>query len=234
MKYKTEIKKSFDSEHQGKIVVSNKDYTGEWEFKPADLNKDGLETSLEASYKNIPAKGNWEAEAEFKIGGMEAGPLTFWSELQFNTDDKKDHSLTVSQNAVMDKKYHAAVKAVTSMGAKTELQELYGILAFTDLSFGDLWLRSNVQKKIHSIGVSTSCDTHHHSAELQYDLGNKNHEGLFGMPLFYRHGSCFHMANKTKIMTQMNIGKQWWLTEKLEVPLDDKVKMTVSNKYDLM
>ena len=56
MKHKTEIKKAFDSEHSLKVVASNKDYTAEWDFKPADLNQDGNEAQLEVELKCIPAK----------------------------------------------------------------------------------------------------------------------------------------------------------------------------------
>lgn len=81
MKHKTEIKKQFDDENSLKFVASNKDYTAEWEYAPADFNKDGKSTSLELEAKCVPAKGAWEGKAELKFGGFEAGPITSFTEL---------------------------------------------------------------------------------------------------------------------------------------------------------
>jgi hypothetical protein len=41
-KHKTEIKKKFDDEHSLKLTTTSKDYEAEYDFKPAQLNKDGL------------------------------------------------------------------------------------------------------------------------------------------------------------------------------------------------
>ena len=120
LKYKTEIKKSCD-EHQFKYTVSNKDYTGEWEYKPADLNKDGIETTLEVEHKCVPDKKEWEAEAELKVGGYSSGVVSGWSELQFNTNSKQQHELTFSQNILCEKKYHSAFKVVQQLGEKKGL-----------------------------------------------------------------------------------------------------------------
>jgi len=40
-KTKTEAKKKFDEEHTVKLTAKNKEYEVEWNFSPADLNKDG-------------------------------------------------------------------------------------------------------------------------------------------------------------------------------------------------
>jgi hypothetical protein len=80
LKHKTEVKHKYNSENTFKLVASNKDYTAEWDFKPADLNKDGMDTNLEVEVKCIPAKAAWEGKAEFKIGGFGAGPLKAYTE----------------------------------------------------------------------------------------------------------------------------------------------------------
>ena len=134
--------------------MSNKDYTGEWEYKPAELNKDGLETTLEVEHKCVPDKKEWEAEAELKVGGYSSGVVSGWSELQFNTNSKQEHELTFSQNILCEKKYHTAFKLVSSLGEKKSLSEAYGILAFNDLPFGNLWLRGAFMSKLFSVGAS--------------------------------------------------------------------------------
>lgn len=38
---KVEASKKFDDEHTLKLTAKNKEFEGEWQFYPADLNKDG-------------------------------------------------------------------------------------------------------------------------------------------------------------------------------------------------
>lgn len=197
------------------------------------MNKDGLETSVEVEHKCMPAKGTWEGKAEFKIGGYGNDTVSSWSEVQFDTDSSKDHKLTVSNNILCEKKYHTAFKVVSSL-SKKKVSEAYALMAFNDLPFGDMWLRGNILEKIYAVGMSASQDGHHHSAELQYDAGNAKNEGLMGKPLFLRYGGVYNLSNKTKFQLMMNVGKQWWITEKWEVPLDDKFKMTMNTKFDLL
>jgi len=167
-----------------------------------------------------------------KIGGYGAGPVTSWSEVQFNTDSSKDHKLTISNNILCEKKYHTAFKVISSLNKK-KVSEAYALMAFTDLSFGDLWLRGNILEKIYAVGISTSQDNNHHSAELQYDAGNAKNVGLFDKPIFLRYGGIYHLTTKTKLQVMMNIGKQWWVSEKWEHPIDDKFKFTMNTKFDL-
>ena len=80
-KHKSELKYKVNGELDTKLVASNKDYTVELEYAPADFNKDGLHSSLELELKDTPAKADWEGKAELKVGGYELGPVKGWSEL---------------------------------------------------------------------------------------------------------------------------------------------------------
>jgi hypothetical protein len=193
LKYKTEMKKTFNKENSLKFVASNKDYTAEWEFAPKDLNKDGKCATLELESKCTPAKGAWEAKAELKFGGFGNDVVKCFSELQYDTNDKQNNKVTFSQNIVCSDKYQSAVKVVASAGKKVEVTDIYGILAFNKLSFGDLWLRGDFMRNFYGVGVSGSVDNAQYAAEVQYDVGNSKNEGLFGMPLFMRVGSCFNL-----------------------------------------
>ena len=89
-------------------------------------------------------------------------------------------------------------------------------------------------KNFYGVGVSGTVDNAHHAAEIQYDLGNSKNEGLFGVPLFLRAGSCINLQDKQKLSTFFFIGKQWMAKSKWEVPVDDKFKLVVSDKVDLL
>ena len=94
-KHKSELKwKALDGDW--KFVGSNKDYTAEAEFEPAALNSNGMHGSVEVEAKCTPGKQDWEGKAEFKVGGVELGPIKSWTELQFETNKAQDHSLTHS------------------------------------------------------------------------------------------------------------------------------------------
>ena len=235
MKHKTEVKKAFDSEHTLKFVASNKDYTAEWDFKPADLNKDGLETTLEVEAKCIPAKASWEGKAEFKIGGFGAGPLKAFTELQVDSNDKQEHEVTFSQNCLFDGGYHTAVKVVADAGKTKKVTNVDTILAATGQSWGDAWVRGCVLKNFWGLGYSTSSSGNaHHSLEAQYDASKNAKLGLFGMPLYLRSGSCYNLENKSKLSVFAFLTDTWLFRSKWEVPIDNKFKVTVSDKMDLL
>lgn len=80
-KHKTEVKYACSADHETKLVVSNKDATLEYEYKPADYNKDGKEATLEVEYKRTPPNGEFDGKVELKCGGYELGPIKGWSEL---------------------------------------------------------------------------------------------------------------------------------------------------------
>ena len=81
MKHKTEIGHQCCDNFKATVTSSNKDFAAKVNWGPADLNKDGMDSSLEVEAKCIPAKEDWEANAEFKIGGFELGPIKPWSEV---------------------------------------------------------------------------------------------------------------------------------------------------------
>lgn len=83
-KHKSELKSSINDECEGKLTATNKDYALELEYNPADLNKDGLHSSLEVEAKCTPVKGDWEGKVEFKVGGYELGPIKSWTEVSIN------------------------------------------------------------------------------------------------------------------------------------------------------
>ena len=180
LKHKTELKRSFDSEHSLKFVASNKDYTAEWDFKPADLNKDGVESQLEVEVKCVPAKAAWEGKAEFKVGGFGAGPLKSFTEFQVDSNDKQEHVATFSQNCLFDGGYHAAVKVVADVGKTKAVSEVDTIFAATGQTWGDAWVRGCVTKQFWGLGYSTVTDGNaHHSLEAQYDASKGAKKGLF-------------------------------------------------------
>jgi hypothetical protein len=150
-KHKSELKSSINDECEGKLTATNKDYALELEYNPADLNKDGLHSSLEVEAKCTPVKGDWEGKVEFKVGGYELGPIKSWTELQFETNKAQNHVLTHSQNFNMDD-FHVAYKCVGDLGTKS-LSEAYGILAVKN-SLGDFWFRSNCLSKVLGLGTT--------------------------------------------------------------------------------
>ena len=235
MKHKTELKKKFDAEHSLKLVASNKDYTAEWDFTPADLNKDGTEGQLEVELKCIPAKAEWEGKAEFKIGGFGAGPLKSFTEFQVDSNDKQEHVATFSQNCLFDGGYHAAVKVAADVGKTKAVRDVDTIFAATGQSWGDAWVRGSVTKKFWGLGYSTVHEGNaHHSFEAQYDASKAAKKGLFGHPMYLRTGSCYHLDNNTKLSTFGSFGEQWNVRSKWEVPVDKHWKVTVNDKVDLL
>ena len=235
MKHKTELKRNFNSEHSLKFVASNKDYTAEWDFKPADLNKDGVESQLEVEVKCIPAKAGWEGKAEFKVGGFGAGPLKSFTEFQVDSNDKQDHTATFSQNCLFDGGYNAAVKVVADMGKKKGVQSVDTILAATGQSWGDAWVRGNVTNQFFGLGYSTLTEGNaHHSFEAQYDASKGAKKGLFNMPMYLRTGSCFHLDNKSKLSVYGDFCDKQIVKSKLEIPVDKQFKVTISEKMDVL
>ena len=234
LKHKTEVKHKYNSENSFKLVASNKDYTAEWDFKPADLNKDGMDTNLEVEVKCMPAKAGWEGKAEFKIGGFGAGPLKAYTEIQVDSNDKQEHEVTFSQNCAFDGGYHAAVKVSADAGKKT-VKDIDTIFAATGQSWGDAWVRGCVTKNFWGVGYSTTHEGDaHHTIEAQYDASKNARAGILNHPMYLRTGSCFHLENKCKLSVFSCIGQQWCVKNKLEMPVDDKFKVTFTDKMDVL
>jgi hypothetical protein len=127
-KYKSEMKyKTGDKQHEFLFAPTNKDYTAEWEYEPAEINKDGVHASVNLEGNCAPLKSEWGAKAEFKLGGFKVGPISPWNEVQLDTDQSKKLLLTLSQNLIY-KEYNVAWKAVLDANAQ-KLNEAYGLLA---------------------------------------------------------------------------------------------------------
>lgn len=234
MKHKTELKRAFDSEHEVKLTATNKDYTGEWEFKPADLNKDGMEAQLEVECKCIPNTAGWEGKAEFKVGGFGAGPVKAYTELQMDSNDKKEHVATFSQNLSFDGGYQTAVKVEADVGKTSGVKNVNAILAATGQSWGSAWAGANITSKWYYAGFATNNGPNqHYVAQANYDGSKGAKNGVFGMPLHLRAGSVFHLENNSKLHIQESIGQEWLVKSKWEVPVDKTWKFTFSEKMDL-
>lgn len=191
-KTKNEFKR-VAGEHEIKATFTNKDFTVEWNWEPSDLNKEGMNGNLEVEAKCTPAKNDWEAKAEFKVGGFSMGPLTPWSEFQFNTNKGGDHLLTYSQNLVYENDFHCAWKTEYDM-TKSALANAYGYFAWRQDANTWWWFRSNCLNKFVGLGSTHSVWSNPMTCELQYDV-NKKKEGLFGQPLFWRWGYKYKLNN---------------------------------------
>jgi hypothetical protein len=114
-KVKNELSKKL-GEHAGKLTVTNKDFTYEHTWKPESLNTDGMESTLVAEGKLMPAADNWEGKVEYKVGGVDLGGAKAWTELQLDSNKKKEHALTYSQ-AINSDDYHMGWKLVYGVNA---------------------------------------------------------------------------------------------------------------------
>jgi hypothetical protein len=80
-------------------------------MEPTNMNKNGQHASISFEGKCDPIKSKWEAKGEFKLGGFKLGPINSWNELQFDTDNKNQHTLQLSQN-LNYQNYHVAWKTI--------------------------------------------------------------------------------------------------------------------------
>lgn len=55
------------------------------------------------------------------------------------------------------------------------------------------------------------------AAELQYDIHGK-HKGFMGHPLMLRYGGNYTFSNGAKLHSNINLGQNWILRRKLELP----------------
>jgi hypothetical protein len=152
-KHKSEIKVAHENDLETKVTVSNKDFKLEAEWQPADLNKD-MHFSAEVESKIVPAKSEWEAKLEVKAGGMEVGPMRPWTELQFDTNQAKEHTLTFSQNLQMDD-FHVGYNLVGDVN-NSSLSKAWAQLAWRNSGFGDIYMRAN---KARFVGLGWSAST---------------------------------------------------------------------------
>lgn len=75
------MNKVVGDEHNGKLTATNKDFTYEHTWTPESLNKDGMQSTLVAEGKWMPAADNWEGKAEYKVGGVDLGGAKAWTEV---------------------------------------------------------------------------------------------------------------------------------------------------------
>lgn len=61
--------------------VNNSDKTITVMYSPADLNKDGVKTSVGAEVKHTPGKDEYEGKLYAGTGGHDAGPVVPWFEV---------------------------------------------------------------------------------------------------------------------------------------------------------
>ena len=233
-KHKHEIKyKCCNKEHEFKFVPSSKDYTAEWEYEPSQLNKDGVHASVSLEGSCAPLAHEYKGKAEFKLGGFKVGPLSPWTELQYDrntTGSSTENLMTASQNVVYQD-YHVAWKAVADLDQK-KLTEAYGVLALKNEK-GDFYLRSNCLNRLVGLGSFFSLnDNAHHAYEVQYDFYGKN-KGMFDLPLFFRFGGHYHLQNGAKLSTRLFLSNKWMFTNNFEVPIGKQIKVTVSDQADL-
>ena len=218
-------------EHAFKLTTSSSSFKGEWEFSPKDLNTDGKHASVEVEGDYVYGKNEWEGKAEFKLGGFKLGPISPWNEVQFNTNHKQEHQLTLSQNLIYEQ-YHAAWRTLLDVNGK-KMTDAYGILALKNSS-GDFYLRSNCLQRLVSLGWFTKwCDNGFHCYEVQYDFKGAN-RGIMDLPLFARFGWHYHLNNGSTLSSQLFAGNKWWWTSKWDLPITKQIKVTVQDQADVL
>lgn len=109
-----------EGEFDLKAVATNKDYEVEVQWAPKDLN-DGIETTLAASVKMTPSKEamKWEAEAKVASGGFEMGPIRPHFDLNFSTNNKSEHEVTIQENMVYEKDINIASSTTVDINSKS-------------------------------------------------------------------------------------------------------------------
>jgi len=230
-KHKVEFKRKFDSQNAVKVVATNKDFEFDYDFTPEALNKDGMNSNLELEGKYIPGKDSWEGKAEYKVGGIKAGPLTTNLELQFDLEKGQDKpAVTVSNVTTMDE-FNFGTKLVVS-DLKT-LSEAYLVAMYKNTT-GHFYLRTNVLDRFFGLGCNVSPkDYFHHSFELQFDAADKPKAGIYGYPLFFRFGGLYHLNNKIKLTAQLNAAEGLIMTNKFEIPISKEIKAAITDQVDL-
>ena len=231
-KVKNEMSKKM-GEHAGKLTVTNKDYTYEHKYTPESLNKDGMQSSLVAEGKMMPAANNWEGKAEFKIGGVDLGGAQAWTELQLDSNKKKEHVFTYSQNMKMEN-YHMGWKLAYGANAAKLTQADGFIAGLCPNGKYAMYLRAAGLQRFVGVGMGYPTDTFGKQAfEIQYDFLKKT-KGLFGMPLFLRWGTQMKLENGSSFNTQLALDSKVQHKRKLEVPVSSNLKLTFSDSYNLM
>lgn len=230
-KHKAELKKKFNDEHSLKFTATSADYEMEYEMEPEALNKDGMHGQVEVKAKCLPATNGWEGSAEVKVGGFELGPIKPYTQLEFGTNNKKEHSITYGQNLVYDGNFHCAWKLHHDLKALTEA---YGLLALKNTPYGHFYFRSNCLNRFVGLGCAYKVGEHgHHATEIQYDFKDAKAAGMFDMPLFWRFGGVYNTQNGMKGSLSAYFGKKWMVQQKWEVPFSKSTKVTFQDQGDI-
>lgn len=118
-KQKIELKRH-EGEFDLKWVATNKDYEVEADWAPKDLN-DGINTNLVAGLKMTPTADamKWDANAEVHTGGHELGPIRAHLDLEFNTNHKSEHEVTIKENFVYEKDINVASSSTINVNDKS-------------------------------------------------------------------------------------------------------------------
>jgi len=134
-----------------KLTAKNKEYEVEWNFSPADLNKDGQKTELSVTGTCNPAsKGGADIDiaGKLKFGGIGTDTIKSWSELEACTDGKSLHKAEFSQNLHMhsDGQCYSAGVAGEWCGNHNKLEKLQVQVVGQKFSWGDAWMKANILK----------------------------------------------------------------------------------------
>lgn len=135
-----------EDEHALKFTAKNKDFEAQWNFSPADLNKDGQNVDLQVNANCNPSgKKGAEVDLNTKLafGGFGNDSVKSWTEVEANTDLTKLQNATASQNIAIksdDQTYHLGAKATWSNESK-KAEEIYGQLVGSGFSWGTAWAR---------------------------------------------------------------------------------------------
>jgi len=133
--------------------------------------------------------------------------------------------LTYSQNLVYDSNFHCAWKLKTDLKS---LSEAYGLLALMNTQYGNFYFRSNCLKRFVALGCSYKIsDNAHHATEVQYDFLDKKAAGINGLPLFWRFGAQYSVANGMKGSYHLAMGQKAMLNQMWEIPLSKQTKLTM-------
>jgi len=119
-KNKREVKRN-EGEYDYKGTWTSKDESWEANWRPADLNKDGTETTITHTGKIVPnAKEHaWEGSVGVQTGGFELGPIKPYLGLQFDTNNKKEHTVEINHNFVYEKDFHVGSATTIDVNNKS-------------------------------------------------------------------------------------------------------------------
>ena len=229
MKQKTELKHTPCSHMDMSVTVANKDITLKASVRPDQINGDGMDGSFQVEAKCAPAKNAWEAKAEFKVGGFELGPIKPWTEIEVETNEAKEHKVSLAQNYCYEGNAHVAWKSVVDVKSKT-LSECYGLLSYNHNNHGSMWFRSNCMKNFVGLGVHDKINEDLDvAAEAQWDF-KKSRKGMFGQPLFLRMGATHKGLMNVSSNYMFNISDQLVFTMKHKLALTETTSATFSER----